>query len=744
VINPLGQRTEYAYDAEGNLTSQRDANGHVTRYVNDPVARSQSTTLPSGQTSTTLLNGIGKPTTTTNFNGQLIRYEYDSNNQLAAKRFPEGNANLFTYTPTERRQTITDTRGVTRFAYDVRDHLISRTEPNGRSVQYTYDAAGNQTRVITFDPQSSLSSTQMFTFDALHRPQTVTAQDGGVTRYTYDAANNLIASQLPDGTVSSNAYDVLNQPIRLQNLASANVLSSYQYTYNATGDRLAVQEAGGRQIKYAYDQNRQLLGETAFNDPAGRNRTNAYAYDPAGNRLAYNSVVGAVGSPQQAGYLYDTNDQVLAETNLISGDVTLYTYDNNGNPLSRSNSLKSAFYSWNSDNRLIAATITDSNGVHQLTYKYDADGIRVGATVIEGGSTNQISYLLDSSVPNARVLGEWSSLNGQYPSQIAGYTYGASLISQNRSGTMSFYHQDGLGSTRLLTGQTGLVTDSYDYDAFGQMTAQSGTTENSYLFAGEQRDQHLGLDYLRARYMSPSLGRFYGRDPLSGNLTDPASRNPYIYARNNPVNNIDPSGQETLVEVMASFSLENIIGQYQVALARSGLDGIYRMQMIVNDVINIGSEMEFVGLDMLDKGDPEGEKVFDAGLAFEQLGYDLLAQAAKGIQLGALEIKIDLYFVQIQLGVLEVGINLAPTRFIRGFGVSHSTPGNPDIDDKLEEVVKDMQKECSHIKIITDQQILREKLDEDANNTKKAFGYLLLLLEPGIGFNKFEEEGVPF
>ena len=69
-----------------------------------------------------------------------------------------------------------------------------------------------------------------------------------------------------------------------------------------------------------------------FNDPAGLNRTNAYAYDPVGNRLAYNSAVGAVGSPQQAGYLYGTNDEVLAETNLISGDVTFFTYDNNGIP----------------------------------------------------------------------------------------------------------------------------------------------------------------------------------------------------------------------------------------------------------------------------------------------------------------------------------------------------------------------------------------------------------------------------
>ena len=78
--------------------------------------------------------------------------------------------------------------------------------------------------------------------------QSVTAPDGGVTLYTYDAANNLISAQSPNGTLSSNAYDVLNQPIRLQNLASTNVLSSYQYSLSPTGDRLAVQEASCSQI----------------------------------------------------------------------------------------------------------------------------------------------------------------------------------------------------------------------------------------------------------------------------------------------------------------------------------------------------------------------------------------------------------------------------------------------------------------------------------------------------------------
>ena len=99
---------------------------------------------------------------------------------------------------------------------------------------------------------------------------------------------------------------------------------------------------------------------------------------------------------------------------------------------------------------------------------------------------------------------------------MVSYVYGNDLISQNRGGAKSFYHVDGLGSTRALTNASGVVTDRYVYDAFGRTIGQVGSTVNVYLFAGEQRDANVGLDYLRARYLSVGTGRFYGRDPFDG------------------------------------------------------------------------------------------------------------------------------------------------------------------------------------------------------------------------------------
>ena len=111
------------------------------------------------------------------------------------------------------------------------------------------------------------------------------------------------------------------------------------------------------------------------------------------------------------------------------------------------------------------------------------------------------------------------------------YVHGLDLISQNRPAETgkSFYHVDGLGSTRALTNASGLVTDRYIYDAFGRTIGQVGSTGNVYLFAGEQRDLATGLDYLRARWMSPSVGRFYGMDPFEGVLRDPVTLHRFTY-----------------------------------------------------------------------------------------------------------------------------------------------------------------------------------------------------------------------
>lgn len=87
------------------------------------------------------------------------------------------------------------------------------------------------------------------------------------------------------------------------------------------------------------------------------------------------------------------------------------------------------------------------------------------------------------------------------------------------------------------------ITDSYEYDAFGNYFTVSGTTPNNYLYRGEQWDSDLGLYYLRARYYNPLSGRFVSRDPENGIPSDPGTLHKYNYAGGDPINLSDPTGR---------------------------------------------------------------------------------------------------------------------------------------------------------------------------------------------------------
>jgi RHS repeat-associated protein len=146
------------------------------------------------------------------------------------------------------------------------------------------------------------------------------------------------------------------------------------------------------------------------------------------------------------------------------------------------------------------------------------------------------------------------------------YSYGLDLISErqvidsqivsdqlvdnqatNNEREVSFYGYDGHGSVRYLSDLSGKVTDTYNYDAYGILLEQTGSTPNLYRYAGEQWDADLGLYYNRARYLDVDRGRFWTSDSFEGEIEEPLSLHKYLYGNANPVGNVDPSGNATLV-----------------------------------------------------------------------------------------------------------------------------------------------------------------------------------------------------
>ena len=87
-----------------------------------------------------------------------------------------------------------------------------------------------------------------------------------------------------------------------------------------------------------------------------------------------------------------------------------------------------------------------------------------------------------------------------------------------------YYSYDAGNSVRQLFSDTGAITDTYDYDAFGNTVARTGSTVNEFLYRGEQFDSALGLYYLRARFYIPRTGRFLTADGYENPQSSPINR----------------------------------------------------------------------------------------------------------------------------------------------------------------------------------------------------------------------------
>jgi RHS repeat-associated protein len=539
VVDAKNKRTEYQYDEAGNLVYQKDANKHINRFEYDGVGRPTATIRPLGQRSFTVYEA-GNISSITDFNGEVITYKYDQLNRLTAKKFVnENKAFEITYSSSGKPETYKDDRGLTTYQYNEQNKLLSRIEPDRTKISYTYNQKGQIETVTT--PISSVR----YTYDEWGRLDTVVNPDG-VTDYDYDVVGNLISTTFANGIIEKRDYDLLNRLTSITNKkADGDILSSYTYTKSdKVGHRQVVTELGGRKVEYAYDELYRLTKETII-DPINGDRVTEYAYDDAGNRLTRNDSINGLTT-----YVYDDNDRLQRET--TAGVTTIYTYDNNGNVIRIQNPDRQVNYDWNSENRLISGSITESAGItKQIQYQYDASGIRV-ASIVDGEETR---YLVDANRYYPQVLEEYKSTG----ESLNSYTYGAGLLSQTRNGESSFYIYDGHSGVRQLSSETGQITDTYNYDAYGKLLNSTGSSYNSYLYQGEQFDSNLDLQYLRARYYDPNNGRFPSVDPFEGLLEEPMSRHRYMYGNNNPLTYVDPSG-ETAISTLDTSLLSQIIG----------------------------------------------------------------------------------------------------------------------------------------------------------------------------------------
>jgi RHS repeat-associated protein len=300
------------------------------------------------------------------------------------------------------------------------------------------------------------------------------------------------------------------------------------YTYDGNGNILSKDDVKGTTV-YSYDSMDRLISVT---EPGVK--ATVYTYDPAGNRATESfSVNGNLAA--SVSYAYDERNRLtgMAETRGGASTSTSFTYDANGNTLTRKSKGGRVSYSYDVWNQM-----TEAKGAGQhVVSAYNPEGLRDLKSTGRPGAAGVTHYFHE----HAQAVLE---LDGAGAETAHGVYGDGTLLARSAGGDILFYLHNGHGDVTALVDASGTVVASYYYDAFGNVMEENGpaAADNDRLYSGYQYDRQSGLYYLNARHYDPDLARFMNEDTYWGDPRDPLSLNLYTYGSNNPIRYWDPTG----------------------------------------------------------------------------------------------------------------------------------------------------------------------------------------------------------
>ncbi|MHB8388942.1 MAG: RHS repeat-associated core domain-containing protein [Acidobacteriaceae bacterium] len=585
LTDPLGHTTSFRYDSLGNLTGVTDALGNlVATFTNDPStglpvsitdALGHTTTLgydseadlasitdPLGRTTTRYFDTIGRLIEVLDPLKDATTYAYDPMDRLTQITDALGHTTTLAYDADGNLTSVTDPRNdVTRYAYDKMDRLSTRTDALGQTESFSYDADGNRisytdrkgqvdkmsydalnrlTTVLYGDQSGTSQSTVSYTYDAGNRLTQLADSTGGTITRVYDGLDRLTSETTPKGSITY-GYDGASRRIQMTVGGQGAVTYGYDadnrltsltqggntvgVQYDAVGRRVTLALPNGIVVGYGYDAANELTGLTyTLGSTTVGNLT--YTYDAAGHLVNRGGSLDTTSLPATiASATYD------ADNRLTQWGSSTLSYDADGN-LTNDGTLS---YTWNARNQLTALS-----GAHTASFTYDALGRRESAT-IDGTTTG---YLYDGLNP-VQEQGATTTTNLLTGPSLDEY------FERSDGTTTRYFLTDAQNSTVALTDPSGNVVKHYTYDPYGTTTATGETSTNPFQYTGRENDA-TGLYYNRARYYSPTTGRFVSSDPigLAGGL------NTYSYTDDNPLRYIDPLG---LVQWTGTYSSIGVI-----------------------------------------------------------------------------------------------------------------------------------------------------------------------------------------
>lgn len=534
-----GVKLSYVLDNKGRKISTK-LNGaelavskYEDNYSDGTVTNGQkvTTTFADGFKSVTITDKDGDLISTTTNDGDSIVYEYDDRDRLVKVDRNSG------------EETVTT-------AYNAEDQIVSNEyKVDGMTTRedITYDDHGRVAAKTETD--GSVVTTTAFEYAEGKEDQIKAASIGDTKhRFEYDALGRVTRKELLDGErplvdesieylrYGENSLDLVKE----HDVRIGDAISTTEYEYDVSGNITSIKR-DEYETRYQYDE----LGRLVREDNPVLDKTVVYKYDAGGN------------------ILFKKEYKYFLEDRLYSPTITSYTYASKGNKdqlinfngekisydvMGRPTTIGDHKLAWNKKGKLI--------GYDDIAYTYGLNGIRTSKTV-DGVKTTY-------SLLNNKILAEKSDgkeIIYRYSSdKLIGFAFNGVeyIYERNIQGdVLRIYRKDSLS----------LVAE-YHYDAYGNHEVINHTDEkigdvNPFRYRGYYFDVETGWYYLNARYYSSAMGRFISPDELSI-LDETKSQinglNLYMYSGDNPVMNVDPSGNFFLTALLIGVIAGAAIG----------------------------------------------------------------------------------------------------------------------------------------------------------------------------------------
>jgi RHS repeat-associated protein len=538
VIDAESGYQSYVYDATGNLTSTSDAAGNTTTTGYDLRGRKITMDDPDMGHWQYQYNAFGELVWQQDARGQVVTMAYDKLGRVVSRAEPEGSS-TWVYD--------TASRGIGKLA-------SVNYAASGHAAAYSYDSLGRLAAETSSIDTENLA--MAYSYDGFSRRETVTYPTGFMVRNVYNANGRLV--EVKDAANDSSYWKAMEGDaegrVTLEDLG--NGLQTVR-TYDATNGSIKTISTGAgasaavQSLAYRFD----ALGNLKERADTRQNLTETFIYDKL-NRLTSDTLVGvgtrtyqydALGnilnkSDYADTYSYGNNAGPHAVTEVRNGaaSVATYSYDTNGNMTGGAG----RSISWTSFNKALSI----NKGTTTLSFAYDADHNRIKQ--VNGTHT---TYYLSPRI----------DAGNHYEKEIDGagiehkhYIYaGARSIAiytkkSDNTGETRYLHADHLGSTDVITDESGAVVERMSFAAFGSRrhadwdntTSVLAGIETHHGFTGHEHLDEVGIIHMNGRLYDPQLGRFLSPDAQVQYPDQTQSFNRYTYVNNNPLSYTDPSG----------------------------------------------------------------------------------------------------------------------------------------------------------------------------------------------------------